>query len=169
MTAAAVLAVASPADASVLIARAIWSTDTAVGNAVGGGSGGKVTGHRPRPADPERLVGPLARLHDAAASGEMPAQERGTIRHRYRQLSYYVLAPLTGLGTDTVTGGEVVVTEDSDDDVATTIVYRFASDGTVAASAPGGGLIGAFDATTTAYREALRDAPRHRISLVGRE
>ena len=169
MTAAAVLAVASPVDASVLIARAIWPADSAVGNVAASGPGRAASGHRHRPADPDRLVGPLARLHDAAATGETPALEGGTIRHRYRQLSYHVLAPLTGLGTDTVTGGEVVVTEDSDDDVATTIVYRFASDGTVVASAPGGSLIGAFDPTTTAYRDALRGARRHRISLVGRE
>lgn len=121
-----------------------------------------------RAADPGRLVGPLARLQDAARTG-VPMADRGTIRHRYRLLSYHVLAPLTGLAERAVTGGELVVVEDSDDDVATAVVYRFAPDGMVVASTPTGGLLGSFDPTTPAYRDGLAAASRQRIVVDGRE
>lgn len=161
---AAVLTVSATTDGGGQVARAIWSE----GN-VGADTGATRSGRSHRTADPDRLIGPLARLRDAAANGEALAQQSGTLRHRFRQLSYHVLAPLTWLGTDIATGGEVVVTEDSDDAIATTIVYRFAPDGSVVASAPNGDLLGAFDATTPANREAVQGAHRHRINLLGRE
>jgi len=127
-----------------------------------------VGGYR-QTADPGRLVGPLALLLDSAASHAGPAARWGTIRHRYRQLSYQVLTPLAGLAAGAVTAGEVVVVEDGDDDAATAIVYRFAPDGTVVASAPTGDLLGSFDPTTPAYRNELRAATGQRILISGRE
>lgn len=122
-----------------------------------------------READPGRLVGPLALLLDPATAGSDPYAHQGTIRHRYRQLSYHVLTPLAGLSSGVLNAGEVVIVEDGDDDVATAIVYRFASDGTVVASAPNGDLLGTLDPTTPAFRDQLRAASGQRIIVSGRE
>ena len=123
-----------------------------------------------READPGRLVGPLALLLDPATAGSDPYGHQGTIRHRYRQLSYHVLTPLAGLSSGVLNAGEVVIVEDGDDDVATAIVYRFASDGTVVASAPSGDLLGTLDPTTPAFLDQLRAASGQRIIVSsGRE
>ncbi len=134
------------------------------------------------PSDPGRLLGPLALLVDIDAAradatglsalrpvplagGDTTQPRSGSLRYRHRFLSWHLLTPLRASAEGIIVAGELVVIEDSDDEVATTIVYRFASDGSIVASAPGGALLGSIDPASQDFLARLRDTPRQGITV----
>ena len=133
-------------------------------------------------SDPARLLGPLSMLVGADAKspgrrGELPAYQvsspgvagqYGTLRYRHRFLSWHVQAPLETDASGRIISGQVVVIEDSDDDMASAIVYRFAADGSIVASAPGGALLGTIDPAAPPFVERLHQAPALRLAVSGR-
>lgn len=119
-------------------------------------------------SDPGRLLGPLSLLLGRDHAAE-PREPFGTLRFRHRFLSWHELTPLQRSGDGVFVAGQLAVVEDSDDDLASTIVYRFASDGTIVASAPTGALLGTIDPADRQFRAQLSAAPRQRIVVPGHQ